>query len=247
MKKISTYAINITFSRKHANICVYHYFLKKHNFKLSHGLQVWLFTQCSISVWRICGTVEGEDGVLFQLDSANLIAFASNSVHKWYSLQHLHLGFLSGLPLQVSWQHNFYALCTSSIHANTPPICDVSGFQCGVFEAFTLLRCCVAEIGNWLLKFQDNLSIPLSWFSWILKMVHTGCPQTSVNKCQPTLHNIPEEQQPSTQFILLYLITLIYGERYKLSGSLFWNFILPLIDTIIHLSTVSSNLLLHCL
>lgn len=127
-----------------ANICVYHYLKKKHNFKLSQGLQGWLFTQCSISVWRICGTVQGEDGGLVHLDCGNLIAIASNSVHKWYSLQHLYLLILSGLPLHMFWQHNFYKILTSSIHANTPHICKVSGFHCGVFEAFTLLRYCVA-------------------------------------------------------------------------------------------------------
>jgi hypothetical protein len=73
----------------------------------------------------------------------------------------------------------------------------------------------------------------------------TRCPETLVNKCQSTLHNIPEEQQPPTQFILLYLVTLIYGEKYNLSGSLFWDFILPHIDTIIHLSTLFSNILIY--
>jgi hypothetical protein len=48
------------------------------------------------------------------------------------------------LTLQIFWQHNFYKLLTSSIHANTPHNCEVSGFHCGVLEAFTLLRYCVA-------------------------------------------------------------------------------------------------------
>lgn len=76
-------------------------------------------------------------------------------------------------------------------------------------------------------------------------MVQIDCPPISVNKCQPTLHSIPQEQQPPTKFILLYLITLICGEKYKLSGSLFWNFIPPLIDTIIHFSTLFSNILTY--
>ena len=147
---------------------------------------------------------------------------------------------------QVFWQQNFYALLTSPIHANAPPIHEIAGFQRGVFEAFILLRYCVAYVGSSLPTFQDNLSVLLSWSTLLLKMVSIGCPQMLINK-----HNLhcstSQNSESLTHLILLYLITLRYGEKYKLSGSLFCNFILPLIDTTTHFSTMISKILtLHC-
>jgi len=72
---------------------------------------------------------------------------------------------------------------------------EVTGFIRNVDEVFVLLGCYAANADFCSSTFQDSISVPSSWNTWLLKMGPMACLETSTNKYHHTLHNNPEQRR----------------------------------------------------
>ena len=92
-------------------------------------------------------------------------------------------------------QNVTFSLIRSAVHlcvhifksGSFTKICEISGF----YHSSGMLRC---EVGNWLPRFCDSISVPSSWTAWPSKMGMTNCPKTPITNYQPAVHNISESE-----------------------------------------------------
>jgi hypothetical protein len=72
-----------------------------------------------------------------------------------------------------------------------------SVFHHSLDEVFAFVGCYAMSVGSCWWTFCDNPLVPL-------QVGLIGCPETSVNNYQSTLHNNPEERRPNLEYIFAY-------------------------------------------
>ena len=118
---------------------------------------------------------------------------------------HIHENTIISMETQsYPWKDKGRNVITVSVtRSNVKLICETSVFRRSVFEAFALLGCFAAYVGSYLPTRRDTLSTPYSrikyssYAPWSLNIGPIGCPETSVNKCQHAIRNIPEDRRRS--------------------------------------------------